>query len=97
MPSKLIEIAGGYQFMTKGAYHTIAIHLRQTTKKRLSQAALETLAIVAYKQPVSKSEVEQIRGVNCDYALQKLLEKEARFDCRPQRRSWPAPPVRHLR
>jgi segregation and condensation protein B len=42
----------------------------------LSQAALETLAIVAYKQPVSKSEVEQIRGVNCDYALQKLLEKE---------------------
>ena len=74
---ELIEIAGGYQFMTKGAYHnTIAIHLRQTTKKRLSQAALETLAIVAYKQPVSKSEVEQIRGVNCDYALQKLLEKE---------------------
>lgn len=74
---ELIEIAGGYQFMTKGAYHnTVAIHLRQTTKKRLSQAALETLAIVAYKQPVSKSEVEEIRGVNCDYALQKLLEKE---------------------
>lgn len=74
---ELVEIAGGYQFLTKGAYHhAIAIHLKQTTKKRLSQAALETLALVAYKQPVSKSELEEIRGVGCDYALQKLLEKE---------------------
>ena len=76
-PFELVEIAGGYQFLTKGAYHTtVAIHLRQATKKRLSQAALETLAIIAYKQPVSRPEVEEIRGVNCDYALQKLLEKE---------------------
>ena len=74
---ELVEIAGGYQFLTKGAYHnTVAIHLKQTTKKRLSQAALETLALIAYKQPVIKSELEEIRGVNCDYALQKLLEKE---------------------
>lgn len=74
---ELVEIAGGYQFMTKGAYHhTVAVHLKQTTKKRLSQAALETLALVAYKQPVTKSELEEVRGVNCDYALQKLLEKE---------------------
>lgn len=74
---ELVEIAGGYQFLTKGAYHNaVAVHLKQTTKKRLSQAALETLALVAYKQPVSKSELEEIRGVSCDYALQKLLEKE---------------------
>lgn len=74
---ELVEIAGGFQFMTKGAYHnTVAIHLRQTARRRLSQAALETLAIIAYKQPVTKSEIEAIRGVNCDYALQKLLEKE---------------------
>jgi segregation and condensation protein B len=74
---ELVEIAGGYQFMTKGAYHnTVAVHLKQTTKKRLSQAALETLALVAYKQPVIKSELEEIRGVSCDYAIQKLLEKE---------------------
>lgn len=74
---ELVEIAGGYQFLTKGAYHNvIAIHLKQTTKKRLSQAALETLALIAYKQPVSKSELEEIRGVSCDYALNKLLEKE---------------------
>jgi segregation and condensation protein B len=42
----------------------------------LSQAALETLAIIAYKQPVTKPDIEQIRGVNCDYSIQKLLEKE---------------------
>jgi segregation and condensation protein B len=77
---ELVEIAGGYQFLTKGAYHnTVAIHLKQTTKKRLSQAALETLALIAYKQPVIKSELEEIRGVSCDYALQKLLEKELVF------------------
>lgn len=74
---ELADIAGGYQLMTKAAHHhVIAIHLRQTIKKRLSQAALETLALIAYKQPVSKSELEEIRGVNCDYAIQKLLEKE---------------------
>ena len=76
-PFEIIEIAGGFHFMTKGAFHgSVSIHLKQTTKKRLSQAALETLAIVAYKQPVTKSELEQIRGVDCNYAMQKLLEKE---------------------
>ncbi len=71
------EVSGGYQFMTKPAYHqTVGAYLRQTTNKRLSRSALETLAIIAYKQPVTKPEVEKIRGVNCDYAVQKLLEKE---------------------
>ncbi len=74
---ELVEVAGGYQFLTKGAYyHTISVLLRQTTRRRLSQAALETLAIIAYRQPVTKSEIEAIRGVHCDYALQKLLDKE---------------------
>ncbi len=74
---ELAEMAGGYQFLTKGAYHnTISVHLKLTTKKRLSQAAMETLALVAYRQPITKSEMEQLRGVNCDYAIQKLLEKE---------------------
>jgi segregation and condensation protein B len=73
----LEKLGGGYQFLTKGAYHnTVGTLLKQKTRKRLSRAALETLAIIAYKQPVSKSEVEKIRGVNSDYALQKLLEKE---------------------
>ncbi len=74
---EIVKIAGGYQFLTKGAYHnTVGTYLKQRVKKRLSRAALETLAIVAYKQPVTKGDIEGIRGVNCDYAMQKLLEKE---------------------
>ena len=73
----IIEISEGYQFMTKEKYHeTVGILLKQKTKKRLSKTALETLSIIAYKQPVTKTEVEQIRGVNSDYSVQKLLEKE---------------------
>ena len=48
----------------------------QKSKKKLSQKALETLSIVAYRQPIAKLEVEQIRGVNCDYTIQKLLDKD---------------------
>ena len=67
---------GGYQFLTKPAYQTsIGIMLKQQSKKRLSTSAMETLSIIAYKQPISKTEVENIRGVNCDYAIQKLLDK----------------------
>ena len=74
---ELLEIAGGYQFFTKPQYQaTVAIGIQQRIRKRLSTAALETLAIIAYKQPVTKSEIEFIRGVNCDYAVQKLLEKD---------------------
>ena len=74
---ELTEIAGGYQFLTKPAYHnTVGTFLRQTTRKRLSRAALETLSIIAYRQPITKSTMEKIRGVSCDYSVQKLLEKE---------------------
>ena len=73
----LENLGGGYQFLTKPAYQTsISILLRQQSQKRLSTAQLETLSIIAYKQPVTKGEVEQIRGVNSDYSIQKLLEKE---------------------
>lgn len=74
---ELIEIADGYQFLTKKEYHHAVNTLLQIkARRRLSTAALETLAIIAYKQPLSKSEIEHIRGVNCDYSIQKLLEKE---------------------
>ena len=72
-----VKSGGGYQFLTKPAYQaSIGILLKQQSKKRLSTSSLETLSIIAYKQPLTKSEIEQIRGVNCDYAVQKLLEKE---------------------
>ncbi|MBL4677756.1 MAG: SMC-Scp complex subunit ScpB [Mucilaginibacter sp.] len=74
---EVVKINNGYQFLTKKDYHAVVSLLQiQRSKKKLSQAALETLAIIAYKQPVTKTDVEQIRGVNCDYSIQKLLEKE---------------------
>jgi len=74
---QLVAIAGGYLFMTKAKYHKIiGDFLRMTSKKKLSRAALETLSIIAYKQPMAKAEIESIRGVSSDYSVQKLLEKE---------------------
>lgn len=74
---ELVEINQGYQFLTKKLYHPVIRQLHiQRSKRSLSQAALETLSIIAYKQPVTKAELEQIRGVNCDYSVQKLLDKE---------------------
>lgn len=74
---KLVHSGAGYQFLTKADYHkSISILLNQKEKRRLSASAMETLAIIAYKQPCTKLEIEQIRGVNADYTVQKLLEKE---------------------
>jgi segregation and condensation protein B len=76
-PFEIRQSGGGWQFLTKKDYHkTIAQLNGDKFLKRLSSAALETLAIIAYKQPITKSEIEAIRGVNCDYAVQRLLEKE---------------------
>ena len=74
---ELVKVNNGYQFLTKKIYHPVISLLQaQRSKKKLSQAAMETLAIIAYRQPATKTDIEQIRGVNCDYSIQKLLEKE---------------------
>ena len=76
-PFEVRESGGGWQFLTKKDFHkTIAQLNGDKFLKRLSNAALETLAIIAYKQPITKGEIEAIRGVNTDYSIQKLLEKE---------------------
>ena len=76
-PFEMRQSGGGWQFLTKKEYHkTIAQLNGDKFLKRLSSAALETLSIIAYKQPVTKGEIESIRGVSSDYAVQKLLEKE---------------------
>jgi segregation and condensation protein B len=76
-PFEVRESGGGFQFLTKKKYHqTIAQLNGDKFLKRLSTAALETLAIIAYKQPITKGEIESLRGVNSDYSVQKLLEKE---------------------
>jgi segregation and condensation protein B len=76
-PFEVKQSGGGWQFLTKSIYHpTIAQLNGDKFLKRLSNAALETLSIIAYKQPITKGEIEAIRGVNSDYSIQKLLEKE---------------------
>ncbi len=76
-PFEVKQSGGGWQFLTKKDYHKTVAQLNgEKFLKRLSAAAMETLAIIAYKQPVTKGEIEAIRGVSSDYAVQKLLEKE---------------------
>lgn len=76
-PFEVRQSGGGWQFLTKKDFHKTVAQLNgEKFLKRLSAAALETLAIIAYKQPVTKGEIEAIRGVSSDYAVQKLLEKE---------------------
>ncbi len=76
-PFEVRQSGGGWQFLTRKEFHKTVAQLNgDKFLKRLSAAALETLAIVAYKQPVTKGEIEAIRGVSSDYAVQKLLEKE---------------------
>ncbi len=73
---KIAKVAGGFLFSTRPEYAKYVGYLSsEKSKRRLSQAALETLAIIAYKQPITKPELESIRGVNSDYILNTLLEK----------------------
>lgn len=73
----IIEIANGYQFATrKELAQWVSYLFKEKAKRKLSNSALETLAIIAYKQPITKPEIESIRGVNVDYVLHNLLEKE---------------------
>jgi segregation and condensation protein B len=73
----IVMIANGYTHATKTEYSKYVGYLSsEKSKRRLSQAALETLSIIAYKQPVTKPELESIRGVNSDYILTALLEKQ---------------------
>ncbi len=76
-PFEVRMSGGGWLFLTKKEYHKTVAQLNgDKYLKKLSAAAMETLAIIAYKQPVTKGEIELIRGVSADYAVQKLLEKE---------------------
>ena len=73
---RIKELAGGYVFATQKEYATwVGKLFKEKARRKLSQTAVESLAIIAYKQPITKSEVEFIRGVNCDYIMKTLLEK----------------------
>lgn len=72
---KLKEVAKGYQFRSRSEYGSYILKLLQTTPNRLSKAAMETLAIIAYKQPILRHEIERLRGVDVGGILKTLLEK----------------------
>ncbi|MEW6509488.1 MAG: SMC-Scp complex subunit ScpB [Bacteroidota bacterium] len=73
---RVVKVAGGYQFATKPQFGVwLGKMVREKSRRKLSVSALETLAVIAYKQPVTKPEIEAIRGVNADYVLHTLLER----------------------
>lgn len=72
---ELIELDGSYQMCTKPKMYEYLIKIAKQPKKRvLTDVLLETLSIIAYKQPVTRTEIEKIRGVSCDHAVNKLVE-----------------------
>lgn len=74
---EIIKLAGGFQFATRKKYaHFVGKLSAEIQRKKLSQSAVETLAIIAYKQPITRSEIEFIRGVNVDYIVNSLLERD---------------------
>lgn len=76
-PYRIIRIAGGYQFATLAEYaEWIGKLYKEQGRRKLSQSSLETLAIIAYRQPIIRPDIEAIRGVDCDYVLGTLLEKK---------------------
>jgi segregation and condensation protein B len=76
-PYRIVQIAGGYQFATLSSYaEWLGKLYKEQGRRKLSQSGVETLSIIAYKQPIAKADIEKIRGVNCDYVLKTLLEKE---------------------
>ncbi len=85
------RIAGGYQVTTRPEYGPIVARLHKPERFRLSRAGLETLAIVAYRQPVTRPEIDAIRGVNSDSPLNTLLEYE--LVCEAGRKEAPGRPV----
>ena len=73
---RIVEIAGGYQFATRPEFGVwIGALMKEKAKRKLSVSALESLAVIAYRQPVTKPELESIRGVNADYVIRTLLER----------------------
>jgi segregation and condensation protein B len=70
------ELAGGYQLLTRPAFHPWLLRLRRTGHElRLTPAGLETLAVIAYRQPITRAEIEVVRGVQCAELIRVLMEK----------------------
>ncbi|MEQ9264247.1 MAG: SMC-Scp complex subunit ScpB [Balneolaceae bacterium] len=76
MSFRIEKLAGGYTFVTQSKYHYwLSVFQHENAYRKLSQSAIESLAIVAYRQPITKPEVDQIRGVDSGYIIRQLMEK----------------------
>ena len=74
-PYEIAEVAGGYQFRTRPEFADVVRAMQPERKVRLSRAALETLAVIAYRQPITRPEIEDLRCVDCGAVLKGLLER----------------------
>jgi len=74
-PLHLVKLAGGYQLATKPEYGQVIANFLKPQRQRLSRSLMEVLAIVAYRQPLTMAEIDQIRGVQSDYSVKALLER----------------------
>ncbi len=89
---RIVEIEGAYQMCTAAECFEYIRNMYKSPKRQgLTQTLLETLAVVAYKQPVTRTQIEEIRGVNSDHAINKLLEK--RLICEVGRADGPGKPI----
>jgi segregation and condensation protein B len=73
---QVVEVAGGWQMLTKAEVAPFVARLREAPRQKLSRAAFEVLAVVAYRQPITRSEIEELRGVDCSRPLTFLLDKK---------------------
>ena len=74
-PYEIVEVAGGYQFRTRAEYGPVIAGAQPERKVRLSHAALDTLAVVAYRQPITRAEIEEMRSVDCGAVIRSLLDR----------------------
>lgn len=88
---KLVKIAGGYQLATKAEFSELVGLYLKPQKQKLSRSVMEVLAIVAYKQPITTAEIEVIRGVQSDYGVRVLQERN--LICEIGRKQTPGRPV----
>lgn len=74
-PLQLVKLAGGYQISTKSEYAVVVSNFLQPQRSRLGKSLMEVLAIVAYRQPMTVAEIEEIRGVQSDHSVRSLMER----------------------
>ncbi|HEY0865837.1 MAG TPA: SMC-Scp complex subunit ScpB [Fimbriimonas sp.] len=90
-PIQLVRLAGGFQLSTKPAYAEVVASFLKPQRQRLSRSLMEVLAVVAYRQPITGAEIDEVRGVQSDHSVRALMER--RLIREVGRRSTPGRPI----